>query len=100
MRANRANGFMISKSAGGTNYTAQVFVDSNAQGSDPVSIFPSLDLKITSKEGRTVFSNQTKVRSKTVAYTLENAQKKAFPVLAEEADKAISEQLSKLFAYK
>ena len=94
------NGFMISKSAGGTNYTAQVFVDSNAQGSDPVSIFPSLDLKITSKEGRTVFSNQTKVRSKTVAYTLENAQKKAFPVLAEEADKAISEQLSKLFAYK
>ena len=94
------NGFMISKSSGGTNYTAQIFVESNAQGSDPVSIFPSLDLKITSKDGRTVFSNQTKIQSKTVAYTLENAQKKAFPILADEADKAISEQLSKLFAYK
>lgn len=94
------NGFMISKSSGGTNYTAQIFVESNAQGSDPVSIFPSLDLKITSKDGRTVFSNQTKIQSKTVAYTLENAQKKAFPILADEADKSISEQLSKLFGFK
>ena len=90
-------GLKIAKSAAGANYTANAVLENNAAGSDPISIYPSLDLKITNREGKTVYASQAKVSQKTLAYTLENAQKKAFPILAGEADKTISAELSKLF---
>ncbi|MBQ9207431.1 MAG: LPP20 family lipoprotein [Treponema sp.] len=70
-----------------------------AVNGDPISIYPSLDLKIIGKGGRTVYSQEVKIAQKTIAYSLENAQKKAFPILAEEADKAVSAGLSKKFGY-
>ena len=91
------NGFKLAKSADRANYTAYATVESNASGSDPISIYPSLEVKITSKNGKTVFANQTKVEKKTISYTLENAQKKAFPILAEESDKSISRELCEIF---
>ena len=37
------------------------------------------------------------MESKTVSYTLDNARKKAYPILAGELDKAVSEELNKKF---
>lgn len=88
------NGFKVAKSATEANYTANALVESNSVENDPITIYPSLDLKITSKGGKTVFANQCKVEQKTIAYTLENAQKKAYPILAKEAEKAINAELS------
>ena len=93
------NGFKVAKSAGEAAYTASAVIENNAVGSDPVSIYPSLDLKITGKGGKTVYSQEVKVTQKTIAYTLENAQKKAFPILAQEADKAVSAGLGEIFGY-
>ena len=88
------NGFKLAKSANEANYTANAIVEPNAVGNDPITIYPSLELKITSKGGKTVFANQCKVEQKTIAYTLENAQKKAYPILAKEAEKAINAELN------
>ena len=93
------NGFKVAKSQSEAAYTANAVIENNAAGNDPISIYPSLDLKITSKGGKTVYSQEVKVAQKTIAYTLENAQKKAFPILAEEVDKAVSAGLSKKFGY-
>ncbi len=87
------NGFKVAKTENEANYTANAIVEPNAVGSDPITVYPSLDLKITSKGGKTVFANQCKVEQKTIAYSLQNAQKKAYPILAKEADKAIEAEL-------
>ena len=89
-------GFKIAKNPKEANYTAHTEVENNAIGNDPIQVQPSLDLKIESRAGKTVFANQTKSEKKTIAYTLENAQKKAYPLLAEECEKSISAELSKL----
>lgn len=91
------NGLNAAKSAGAANYNADVVVENNALGDDPISVYPSLEIKITTKDGKTVYSHQTKVSAKTVAYTIENAQKKSYPILAEQSEKAVSQELSELF---
>lgn len=91
------SGLSAAKSAGAANYNADVVVENNALGEDPISVYPSLEMKITTKDGKTVYSHQTKVSAKTVAYTLENAQKKSYPLLAERASKAVLQELSELF---
>jgi hypothetical protein len=63
-------------------------VESNAVGNDPITVYPSLDIKIISKVGKTVFASQCKVEKKSIAYSLENAQKKAYPILAKDAEEA------------
>ena len=91
------SGLRAAKSAGEANYNADVVVENNALGDDPISVYPSLEIKITSRDGKTVYSHQTKINTKTVAYTLENAQKKSYPILAEQSEKAVSQELSELF---
>lgn len=91
------NGFKVAKSATEANYTANAIVESNAVGNDPITVYPSLDIKIISKAGKTVFANQCKVEQKSIAYSLENAQKKAYPILAKEADEVIEAELKKFF---
>ncbi len=91
------SGLSTAKSKGAANYNADVVVENNVLGEDPISVYPSLEMKITTKDGKTVYSHQTKVSAKTVAYTLENAQKKSYPLLAELASKAVLQELSELF---
>lgn len=88
------NGFRITKTAGTALYAANAIIENNAHGADPVKIYPSLDLKITDKNGKTVFSNQTKMTQKSIAYTLENAQKKEYPLISRQADKEIAQKLN------
>ncbi|WP_294428360.1 hypothetical protein [uncultured Treponema sp.] len=88
------NGFKIAKNQKESLYTAVATVETNSSGNDPISVMPSLDLKIESRGGKTVYATQIKSGKKTLAYTLENAQKKSYPILAEESSKIISSELS------
>ena len=63
-------------------------------GSEPVSIKPGLELKIQNKEEKTVYSCEIQAAEKSVAYSLENAQKKAFPKLSKETGEAVKKDLS------
>lgn len=80
-------GMKVSKSIEQANYIAEVLIELNASGSEPVSVKPGLELKIQNIEEKTVYSCEVQSAEKSVAYTLENAQKKAFPKLTRETVK-------------
>ena len=88
----RTAGYTISENG---NCTANVTVDSNEIGKDPVAIFPSVDLKLNGVTGATVYSYQQKISQKTAAYSLETAQKKAFPLLGELIKAQVPSDLAK-----
>lgn len=79
-------GFIVGEKG---NYIADVIVSSNPNGENPVTILPAVIVSIKSSEGKAVFSYEAKLTEKTVAYSLENAQKKAFPQLAEKINQEI-----------
>lgn len=94
------NGFKIEKNSKAANYIARATVECNASGNDPISIIPSLDLKIEGKSKKSSFAFQFKSENKAIAYTLENAQKKSYPIFAGEIEKALSAELAELFGNK
>ena len=71
------------------NYVAEVAVSSNPSGSDPVAIVPAVTVTIKNRNGKAIYSYEANLTEKTVAYTLETAQKKAFPKLAEKINQEI-----------
>lgn len=79
-------GFIVGENG---NYTADVLVSSNPNGENPVTIMPAVIVSIKNSGGKAVFSYETKLTEKTVAYSLENAQKKTFPKLAEKINQEI-----------
>ena len=79
-------GFIVGENG---NYTADVVVSSNPNGENPVTIMPAVTVSIKSSEGNAVFSYEAKLTEKTVAYSVENAQKKVFPKLAEKINEEI-----------
>lgn len=79
-------GFIVGENG---NYTADVVVSSNPNGENPVTIMPAVTVSIKSSEGKAVFSYEAKLTEKTVAYSVENAQKKAFPKLADRINQEI-----------
>ena len=81
------NGFVVGDKG---NYVAEVAVSSNPSGSDPVAIVPAVTVTIKNRNGKAIYSYETNLTEKTVAYTLENAQKKAFPKLAEKINQEIN----------
>ena len=87
-------GMKVSKNIEQANYIAEVLIELNASGSEPVSVKPGLELKIQNKEEKTVYSCEVQSAEKSVAYTLENAQKKAFPKLAKETEETVKKDLS------
>ena len=54
-------------------------------------------IKIVSKNDKTVYSYEVFSDEKTVSYTLENAQKKAYPKLAEEIKAALKNEFENAF---
>ncbi|MDE7290792.1 MAG: hypothetical protein K2N58_01975 [Treponemataceae bacterium] len=87
------NGFTVARNADGAKYTASVDVDDNASGSDPVAIMPTVSLKIMGNGGNAVYSYEAAASEKTMAYTLENAKKRAYPKLAQEMESALQKDL-------
>lgn len=99
-RALSKSGFKLVKNSGSANYIARAAVEPNASGADPISVMPSLDLKIEGKSKKAALAFQFKSAKKSVAYTLENAQKKSYPVFADEIEKALSAELDEFFGRK
>ena len=92
-------GFSVAKTSGEASHIAEILIEDNASGSEPVSIIPAVSLKLTGTEtGQTVFSCEAESKEKTVSYTLENARKKAYPKLAEELKAGIKNNLGTAFA--
>ena len=92
-------GFSVAKSLSEASHIAEVLIEDNAEGTEPVSIIPAISLKLTGKEtGQTVFSFEAESKEKTVSYTLENAKKKAYPKLAGELKAGIKNNLGTAFA--
>jgi len=87
-------GMKVVKNIEQANYIAELFIELNVSGSEPVSVKPGLELKIQNKEEKTVYSCEVQTAEKSVAYSLENAQKKAFPRLAKETEEAVKKDLS------
>ena len=87
-------GLNVSKNIEQANCIAEVLIELNVSGREPVSVKPGLELKIQNKEEKTVYSCEVQAAEKSVAYTLENAQKKAFPKLAKETEEAVKKDLS------
>ena len=87
------SGMRAASSAGEAAYTATAVIEPNAIGSDPMSISPSVDIRIMGRGGRGVYSLQVRSGEKTVAYTLESAQRKAYPALAKETEDALGKDL-------
>ena len=90
-------GFTVAKTTAGAIYTASVEIDDGANGSDPLSIMPSVSLKITGRGGNAVYSYETAATEKSVAYTLENAKNKAYPALAKEVEDSLQKDLGATF---
>ena len=82
----KKGGFIVGNSG---NYSADVVVSSNPNGENPVTIMPAIIVSIKNDKNKAVFSYEAKITEKTVAYTLENAQKKAFPKLADKINQEI-----------
>ncbi len=87
------SGFLVVKNKAEANYTAKVEIDNNVLGENPFSIKPNLNLKIASSEERTVFSYESEADEKSLGYTIESAQKKAFPKLSKQMEDAVGENL-------
>lgn len=78
------------------NYKAEVLVDPNVNGKNPLAVYPSVDLKLIGITGETVYSYKYRLTNRTVAYTLETAQKKSYPILAENILKTVPAELKEL----
>lgn len=89
-----SNGFNVSKSKGQANYVAEINIDNNENGSDPISIKPSINIKVQNRSGKTVFSYDVTSEEKALGYTLDSAQKKVFPQLCSKIQAALSEELN------
>lgn len=86
--------FSVTKNEAEANYTAEVTVENNEAGSDPLSIKPGVNIKLMNRSCKTVFSYEIIAEKKTVSFTLEGAQKKAYPVLAKELEEAVKNELN------
>lgn len=91
-------GFTVAKTKAEANYVAEISVDDNETGADPVSIKPSVNIKISSKKAKTVFSYEVTSDEKSIGYTIESAQKKSYPKLTEQIKNALNEKFSGSFS--
>ena len=90
-------GFDVVKNQGESTYIAEVLIEDNSTGGEPLAITPTVNIKIASKDDKTVFSYEVFSDEKTISYTLENAQKKAYPKLAEEIKAALKSEFENAF---
>lgn len=88
------SGFLVEKNPTEAKYAAKIQIDNNISGSDPLSIKPGINIKIVNQNNKTVFSYEVSAEEKSVGYTLESAQKKAYPKLALVIKGAISEKFN------
>ena len=89
-------GMKVTKNKEQSNYICSVLVEDNVSSSEPLSINPSLSIKMADKSDKPVYSYEFTFDGRTVSYTLDNARKKCYPKFAETVDKSLSENLHKI----
>lgn len=87
-------GFNVVKTNLQANYIAEVVVEENITGRDPLSIKPGINLKVVSKNGKSVYSYEVVAQEKSIGYTLKSAQKKAYPKLTKELQEVVKQNLN------
>mgnify|MGYP002626014311 CR=1 FL=1 len=92
------SGFSVATQQAQARYTATLTVDDNQTGDDPLSIQPAAALHIASSAQKPIFSHTVTAAEKSIAYTAENARKKAYPKLAQELEDSIKQALSAAFS--
>ncbi len=75
-------------------YTVEAIINDNdsvykMKSKETHTIYPSINLYITSKDGKNVYSFSYKTEQKTTNFTLEDAQRNAYPVFASEMKDAL-----------
>ncbi len=90
-------GFDVVKNYDESTYIAEVVIEDNSTGGEPLAITPTVNIKIVSKNDKTVYSYEIFSDEKTVSYTLENAQKKAYPKLTEQIKAALKNEFENAF---
>lgn len=65
------------------NYTCDAEINLELNGENPVSIQPGVEARMKNQNGEVLFTCTEKSAEKSIAYSLANAEKKAFPKLAE-----------------
>ena len=94
------NHLKVAKTEKDAYYRAEVYIENNESGSEPIALLPSVDFKLVGKNGKTVFVQQIQADKKSLGYTLESAQKKAYPALAEKVADSISIDLKRIMIEK
>ncbi len=74
-------------------YSCDAKINLDQSGENPVSIMPGIELEVKGGSGKVLLTYSYKTSEKSIAYSLGNAQKKAFPKLAENAKSQIVEKL-------
>jgi len=90
-------GFDVVKNYDESIYIAEVVIEDNSTGGEPLAITPTVNIKIVSKNGKTVYSYEEFSNEKTVSYTLENAQKKAYPKLTAQIKAVLKNEFENAF---
>ena len=81
--------------------TVRITIESNMKSEDEIcTIFPEVSVSILGKDGRTSFYSYHASWGKTVNFSLAQAQKKAFPKIAEEIRKTLAEDFWERFLLK
>lgn len=85
-------GFSVQKES--SIYTVDAEIDPNdsvykMKTKETHTIYPSINIRIRNKDGKTVYSFSFKTEQKTTNFTLENAQRDAYPAFATEMSKAL-----------
>ncbi len=96
-KAFKKSGFTTAKNG---NYKVFAQINPNATGKEPIAVFPGIDLKIQGTEGRTVYSYKDRVLEKTTGFSLETAQRKSYPKLAEKIEQNLPDDFSKIIEAK
>ena len=80
-------------------YTLKVYINPNSVGFEPLSISPSIEILLINEKNRPLYNYSYKSAEKEISYSLENAQKKAYPKLAEVVLKELQESLREGFKF-
>lgn len=83
-------GFEFSKNG---SYTLSLLIEPNIEGSDPLVIYPSVYVEVKNSKGDIFFTHDYTHSEKTIAYTLETAQRKSYPKIAEIVSTEMKEKL-------
>lgn len=90
------SGFRVVKKEADASYVARASISDNAVGNEPVAIYPSLELDIRLKGGKSVYAKNLAVEKKTVSYEIDTARRKSYPLLSDMISTSVTAEVGAL----